>query len=167
MHVAQSSEDLLYNLHEIRPKDAIRSFRKRCIHDYPGDKCAYCGMPATSWTLDHIIPRSKGGPTRRWNLARCCARCNGNKSHYDLLPWYRPQLFWTEDRENAVFTWMRENASMDSILKLEEALREGYLDTEALAEVCDATSPKSTTNVYWDEYCELYPSSPECLIYDV
>lgn len=56
---------------------------------------------------------------------------------------------------------------MDSILKLEEALREGYLDTEALAEVCDATSPKSTTNVYWDEYCELYPSSPECLIYDV
>ena len=166
MRVAQSSDDLLYNLHEIRPKDAVRSFRRRCIQDYPGDRCAYCGAPATSWTLDHIIPKSKGGPTRRWNLARCCARGNGNKSNLDLLPWYRPQLFWTEDRENTIFDWMRENASMDAMKVLEEALREGVVDQDALAELCHATSPKNAKNLYWEEFCNDNPNAPECLLYD-
>jgi len=164
---AQSSDDLLYNLHEIRPRDAVRSFRKSIIEDYPSKGCCYCGMHARSWTLDHIIPRSKGGPTRRWNLSKCCTRCNGNKSNLDLLPWYRPQMFWTEDRENTVFSWMRDNASMDAMLVLEEALREGVLDTDALADVCEATSPSKPAENFWDEYCGLYPSDPECLIYDV
>lgn len=166
MLVAQSSEDLLYNLHEIRPKDAVRSFRKSIIHDYPGKRCAYCGMPAHSWTLDHIIPKSKGGPTRRWNLLRCCARCNGNKSNTDLLPWYRPQMFWTEDRENTVFTWMRDNASMDAMLVLQEAILDGVLDQDALSDVVAATAPDHKADLYWEGYCDLNPSSPECLIYD-
>lgn len=164
---AQSSDDLLYNLHELRPADAVRSFRRSIIEDYPEDGCAYCGRKTNKWTLDHIIPKSKGGPTRRWNLIRCCARCNGNKSDTDLLPWYRPQLFWAEHRENSVFDWMRENAAMDAMFTLEESLRDGQLDRDALAEVIDATCPKLTPNVYWDEYCELNPSSAECLIYDV
>ena len=167
MLVAQSSADLLYNLHEIRPKDAIRSFRKAVIHDYPGDRCAYCGSPATSWTLDHIIPKSKGGPTRRWNLARCCTKCNGNKSNLDLLPWYRPQLFWAEDRENTVFDWMRENASMDAMLVLQDAIMEGVIDHQALSEVVEATKPKMTREAYWDRFCSAEPWAPECLIYDI
>lgn len=56
---------------------------------------------------------------------------------------------------------------MDAMIVLEEALREGHIDKEALADICDATRPKMTTNVFWDEYCELDPSAPGCLIYDV
>lgn len=165
MRVAQSSDELLFQLHEIRPKDAVKSFRRSIIEDYPGDVCAYCGRPATSWTLDHIIPKSKGGPTRRWNLARCCSHCNGNKGSLDVLPWYRPQLFWTENRENTLFEWMRFNSNMDdAMIALEHSLREGTLDKEALEELKNHKEPKKT---YWDSYCAAYPSEPECLIYDV
>ena len=165
MRVAQSSDELLFQLHEIRPKDAVKSFRRSIIEDYPGDVCAYCGRPATSWTLDHIIPKSKGGPTRRWNLARCCSHCNGNKGSLDVLPWYRPQLFWTENRENTLFEWMRFNSNMDdAMIALEHSLREGTLDKEALEELKNHKEPKKT---YWDSYCAVYPSEPECLIYDV
>lgn len=44
--------------------------------------CHYCGGPAD--TDDHIIPRSKGGPTKRWNIVDACAKCNTAKA--DLLP---------------------------------------------------------------------------------
>ena len=166
MRVAQSSDELLFQLHEIRPKDAVKSFRRSIIEGYPGDVCAYCGRPATAWTLDHIIPRSKGGPTKRWNLARCCSQCNGNKGSHDVLPWYRPQLFWAEDRENTLFEWMRHNADMDdAMIALEHSLREGTLDREALEELKNKKETKQKT--YWDSYCAAYPSEPECLIYDV
>jgi 5-methylcytosine-specific restriction endonuclease McrA len=39
--------------------------------------CHYCGGPAT--TVDHVIPKSKGG-TNAWNnLVAACRRCNGSK----------------------------------------------------------------------------------------
>lgn len=163
MQVWQSSDDLLYNMQELRPSDAVRSFRRSIIEDYPGDRCAYCGRKTNKWTLDHIIPKSKGGVTRRWNLIRCCSRCNGNKSDNDLLPWYRPQRFWDEDRENTLFHWMRENSTMDAMSALEESLRKGNLNDEALEEI--KASDKHRLN-FWDSYCEVYPSEPECLIYD-
>jgi hypothetical protein len=46
------------------------------------DGCAYCGARATTW--DHIIPRSKGGPSHVENLAPCCLYCNSLKSSKTL-----------------------------------------------------------------------------------
>jgi len=166
MQVAQSPNDLLFNLTELRPKHAIKRFRKSIIQDYPGERCAYCGSPATSWTLDHIIPKSKGGPTRRWNLARCCSHCNGSKSNIDVLPWWRPKTIWDELREETLFSWMRENSSVDAsaMIALEESLKKGTLDVDALHEL---KNPKPTREEYWDSYCALHYDAPECLIYDV
>lgn len=56
---------------------------------------------------------------------------------------------------------------MDAMFVLEESLRDGDLDRDALAEVIGATSPKTSPASYWDEYCELNPSNAECLLYDV
>lgn len=42
-----------------------------------GHRCAYCGRPAS--TRDHIVPRSRGGPTSWLNLVAACAACNGFK----------------------------------------------------------------------------------------
>lgn len=39
--------------------------------------CAYCGRPAT--TVDHAIPISRGGGSRRGNLLPACASCNSRK----------------------------------------------------------------------------------------
>jgi len=41
-------------------------------------RCAYCGAPAE--TIDHVVPRSRGG-THTWeNCVACCARCNHHKA---------------------------------------------------------------------------------------
>jgi len=48
--------------------------------------CQFCGrvLPASSLTLDHVVPRSRGGRTEWENLVACCHRCNSLKG--DRLP---------------------------------------------------------------------------------
>lgn len=53
--------------------------------------CPYCGddmtmelnSPKTA-TLDHIIPKSRGGKNSIFNLLACCFDCNHEKSNTDL-----------------------------------------------------------------------------------
>ena len=40
--------------------------------------CAYCGRRATS--VDHVLPRCKGGQDEMTNLVACCSKCNRVKS---------------------------------------------------------------------------------------
>lgn len=44
--------------------------------------CQYCRQPfaAKSLTLDHVLPRSRGGGNSWVNLVACCFRCNNLKS---------------------------------------------------------------------------------------
>lgn len=42
-----------------------------------GNRCAYCGKGAT--TIDHVMPRSRGGADSWENLVACCLRCNNLK----------------------------------------------------------------------------------------
>lgn len=48
--------------------------------------CQFCSriLPASELTLDHIIPRSRGGRTDWDNLVACCHACNNRKG--DRLP---------------------------------------------------------------------------------
>ena len=42
--------------------------------------CQYCGRQIKDLTLDHIVPRSRGG-THEWeNIASCCFPCNLRKA---------------------------------------------------------------------------------------
>jgi 5-methylcytosine-specific restriction endonuclease McrA len=41
--------------------------------------CAYCGKKGKPLTLDHVIPRSKGGKTDWENCVACCRGCNHSK----------------------------------------------------------------------------------------
>ena len=40
-------------------------------------RCGYCGKPAS--TIDHILPRSRGGGNTWENTVAACGRCNGRK----------------------------------------------------------------------------------------
>ena len=42
-----------------------------------GYACAYCGGLAT--TVDHVLPKAKGGSDDPGNLVAACARCNSRK----------------------------------------------------------------------------------------
>lgn len=48
--------------------------------------CQFCGrvLPASELTLDHVVPRSRGGRTEWDNLVACCHPCNNLKG--DRLP---------------------------------------------------------------------------------
>lgn len=48
--------------------------------------CPLCGRSLVWWkaTLDHIIPRSKGGPDAEWNLQAVHNKCNGTRGNADL-----------------------------------------------------------------------------------
>nr|WP_245975757.1 HNH endonuclease [Amycolatopsis palatopharyngis] len=41
-------------------------------------RCAYCGSRAE--TVDHVVPRSRGGPHTWENCVACCAKCNHRKA---------------------------------------------------------------------------------------
>ncbi len=42
-----------------------------------GQRCGYCGGSAS--TIDHVLPRSRGGADSWENLVACCLRCNNEK----------------------------------------------------------------------------------------
>lgn len=44
-------------------------------------KCQYCGHKG-ELTLDHVVPRSKGGPSNWSNLTTACRPCNSKKGHH-------------------------------------------------------------------------------------
>ncbi|GAA2571626.1 MULTISPECIES: HNH endonuclease [Microbacterium] len=53
-----------------------------------GHRCAYCGKAAS--TIDHVLPRSRGGRDTWQNLVACCLRCNNVKG--DRTP---QEMSWT------------------------------------------------------------------------
>ncbi len=50
------------------------------------NQCQYCGVLLTSaeLTLDHVIPRSRGGLSTWENLVACCHPCNRRKGNHLL-----------------------------------------------------------------------------------
>jgi 5-methylcytosine-specific restriction endonuclease McrA len=63
-----------------------------------GGTCAYCGCTPRVLTLDHIVPRSKGGFDVKSNLAAVCQRCNRSKGSRPLWQWWQASDFWDEER---------------------------------------------------------------------
>jgi 5-methylcytosine-specific restriction endonuclease McrA len=61
-----------------RPRPRARLSRKEVfIRD--NYTCQYCGTRTRDLTLDHVIPRSKGGPHTWDNLVSACRTCNHRK----------------------------------------------------------------------------------------
>lgn len=66
-------------------KNRLKRHRTR-TYDMQKGRCHYCkrkfGRP--EWTIDHVIPISKGGTDRPENLVGACQACNWKKS--SMLP---------------------------------------------------------------------------------
>jgi len=48
------------------------------------DTCQYCGKHSRELTLDHVVPRSRGGQSTWENLVASCRACNGKKGNHLL-----------------------------------------------------------------------------------
>jgi 5-methylcytosine-specific restriction endonuclease McrA len=66
------------------PRDTHRrKITRRAVFARDDWTCQYCGSRA-NLTVDHVIPRSKGGPSSWENIVASCAPCNRRKG--DALP---------------------------------------------------------------------------------
>ena len=56
-------------------------FNRRNIFARDENRCQYCGkkFSTTELSLDHVIPRSRGGRSTWENMVCSCARCNARK----------------------------------------------------------------------------------------
>ena len=46
--------------------------------------CQYCGSKSSIMTIDHIIPKDKGGKDSWTNLVAACKKCNLHKANFSL-----------------------------------------------------------------------------------
>ena len=53
------------------------SLSRRGVFARDGYRCQYCGSRADS--IDHVRPRSRGGPHTWENVVAACRRCNAHK----------------------------------------------------------------------------------------
>jgi 5-methylcytosine-specific restriction endonuclease McrA len=104
--MVDSEQDLVFNLQCLQKRSARKRFRRSIFDEWP--ECAYCGKENPT-TLDHVVPKARGGSTTRQNLVGCCGDCNITKAHQDVLEWWRAQTFWDLERETALFVWLSEN----------------------------------------------------------
>jgi 5-methylcytosine-specific restriction endonuclease McrA len=73
------------------PYPASVPLSRRAVFTRDGQTCVYCGGSATS--IDHVVPRSRGG-THTWdNVVAACRRCNHTKADRSLaeLGWKLPR----------------------------------------------------------------------------
>ena len=56
-------------------------FSKRNVLIRDGFACCYCTTRKGKMTIDHIVPRSRGGPTNFENCVASCKPCNNKKGN--------------------------------------------------------------------------------------
>ncbi len=62
------------------PRRALElPWSRRGVRRRDGNTCAYCGGPGS--TVDHIVPRSRGGRDEWLNTVTACSDCNGRKGN--------------------------------------------------------------------------------------
>lgn len=64
--------------------------RREFLYSQQKGRCAYCGqpIPKRAATLDHVVPKCRGGGATRENQVVACRRCNcakGDKSAHILV----------------------------------------------------------------------------------
>ncbi len=92
-------------------RTSLKVNRKR-IFKRDRSTCQYCGSKK-NLTIDHVIPRSRGGDNTWKNLVTCCSRCNVTKGSKTPKEWgiklinrpYEPSVFSSILYEEAEDIW--------------------------------------------------------------
>ena len=61
------------------PRAIQRRISRRALFARDGWRCVYCGSSGGRLTLDHVVPRSRGGESVWENVVTACAPCNLRK----------------------------------------------------------------------------------------
>ena len=63
------------------PRIVQRKISRRALFARDGWRCVYCGTSSGRLTLDHVLPRSRGGESVWENVVTSCAPCNLRKGN--------------------------------------------------------------------------------------
>lgn len=116
--------DLLANLVVLSPKLARKQFRESIFEDWDW-KCAYCDRELTlrDATIDHIVPKHKGGHSTRNNLACACNSCNKDKGSKQVFDYMCPEhTHYSEQRVDRIRQWMEQKPCSLKISSTEQAI---------------------------------------------
>ncbi len=116
-------QDLLVNLIELSPRNARRKFRQSIFESWEW-KCAYCDkeLDTTSATIDHIIPKFKGGHNIKSNMICSCSKCNRSKGSVLLEDWYNPSnSYYSEERLGKIKHWIEDNSAPIKLVSSDKA----------------------------------------------
>ena len=111
MLLRQTPDEYLFNLEALTPGEAKRLWRERIKENW-NHECAYCGSNENI-TLDHIKPRSLGGPDETNNVICACHECNQEKGRDQWLDWYKEQCFFSWERMKSIESWMKPSVSIE------------------------------------------------------
>jgi CRISPR/Cas system Type II protein with McrA/HNH and RuvC-like nuclease domain len=102
--------DLLANLIVLTPKTARKRFRESIFESWNWC-CAYCDkqLDERTATIDHIVPKHKGGHSTRSNLAAACSACNRFKASQLPFEYLNPShQHYSEQRVGKLKEWMEQ-----------------------------------------------------------
>ena len=116
-------QDLLVNLIELSPRNARRKFRQSIFESWEW-RCAYCDkeLDATSATIDHIVPKYKGGHNVKSNMGCSCSKCNRSKGSVLLEDWYNSSnSHYSEERLGKIKHWIEDNSAPIKLVSSDKA----------------------------------------------
>ena len=111
MSILHSSKAYVYNLQTTSSAEAKRLWR-RDVKEKWHFKCAYCG-DGNNLTIDHVVPRCKGGTDFTKNVVCCCSDCNQRKGHEPWEQWFLKQEFFSEEKYHKIREWMEPDPPKD------------------------------------------------------
>ena len=79
MQLYNSAQAYVFNLQTTSSAEAKRLWRAKIKEEWDWE-CAYCGSDE-NLTIDHIVPRAKGGTDFTKNVLCACHECNQDKGH--------------------------------------------------------------------------------------
>ena len=116
-------QDLLVNLIELSPRNARRKFRQSIFESWEY-KCAYCDkeLDTKSATIDHIVPKYKGGHNVKSNMVCSCSKCNRSKGSVLLEDWYNSSnSHYSEERLGKIKHWIEDNSAPIKLVSSDKA----------------------------------------------
>lgn len=111
MPLYNSPQAYVFNLQTTSSAEAKRLWRSKIKEEW-GYECAYCGSQ-DKLTIDHIVPKAKGGPDFTKNLLCACHDCNQDKAYSPMEDWYLSQEFFNVERYEKIKKWMEPEEVLD------------------------------------------------------
>lgn len=111
MPLYNSPQAYVFNLQTTSSAEAKRLWRSKIKEEW-GYECAYCGSQ-DKLTIDHIVPKAKGGPDFTKNLLCACHDCNQDKAYSPMEDWYLSQEFFNVDRYEKIKKWMKPEEAVN------------------------------------------------------